>query len=63
MNAQLSFKLVFMRYFSGKETSQKENFDGKEGDDVLLKAALEEHSRREEEILARDLESIMLWHV
>ena len=51
-----------MRYFSGKETSQKENFDGKE-DDVLLMAALEEHSRREEEILARDLESTLLWHV
>ena len=42
MSAQLSFKLVFMRYFSGKETSQKEKFDGKEEDNVLLEAALEE---------------------
>ena len=52
-----------MRYFSGKETSQKEKFDGKEEDDVLVKLALEEHSRREVEILARDLESTLLWHV
>ena len=55
--------LVFMRFFSGNGTSQKEMFDGKEEDNELLKLALEEHSRREEEILARDLESTMLWHV
>ena len=52
-----------MRYFSGNGTSQKEKVDGKEEDDVLLIAALEEHSRREEEILDRDLESTLLWHV
>ena len=63
MNVQLSFKLVLMRYFSGKETSQKEKFDKKEEDAELVKLAWEEHSKREEEILARDLESTMLWHV
>ena len=52
-----------MRYFSGKETSQKEKVDGKEEDDVLMKLAWEEHSKREEEILARDLNSTLLWHV
>ena len=63
MSAQTSFKLVLMRYFSGNGTSQKEKFDGEEEDDVLLKAALEEHSRREEEILDRGLKSTLLWHV
>ena len=53
---------------SGKDTVQKEMLDEpsvneKGEDDVLLKMALEEHSRREEDILARDLESTMLWHV
>ena len=52
-----------MRYFAGNETSQKEMFDGKKEDKELVKLALEEHSRREEEILARDLESTLLWHV
>ena len=57
-----------MVFFSAKETTQKEIFDDqsvneKEENDELLKMALEEHSRREEEILARDLESTMLWHV
>ena len=55
--------LVLINYVSGKETSQKEKFDVKVKDDELLKLALEEHSRREEEILARDLKSTMLWHV
>ena len=63
MSAHLLFKLVFMRHFSGKETSQKKKFDVKEEDDELLKLALEEHSRREKEILDRDLESTLLWHV
>ena len=63
MSAQLSMKLVLMRYFSGNGTSQKEIFDGKDEDNELVKLALEEHSRREEEILARDLESTLLWHV
>ena len=63
MSAQLLFKLVFMRYFSGNGTSQKKMFDGKEEDNELLKLALEEHLRREEEILARDFESTLLWHV
>ena len=49
-----------MVFFSAKETTQKEIFDDQsvneiEEDDELLKMALEEHSRREEEILARDL--------
>ena len=35
----------------------------KEEDDELFKTALEEHSRRGEEILARDIESTLLWHV
>ena len=52
-----------MRYFSVHGTSQKEMFDGKEEDNELVKLALEEHSRREEEILARDLESTLLRHV
>ena len=65
---EYKFRLVFIRQFSGKETSLKEiseeeAFNEKEEDDELLKLALEEHSRREEEILARDLESTMLWHV
>ena len=52
-----------MRYFSGKEASQKEMFDGMEEEDVFVKLAWEEHSRREKEILDRDLESTLLWHV
>ena len=56
-----------MRHISGKETSQKEAIPDQsvaEGEeDSELKIALEEHSRREKDILARDLDSTMLWHV
>ena len=41
----------------------EQSVNEKEEDDELLEMALEEHSRREEDILARDLESTMLWHV
>ena len=57
------FRLVFIRQFSGKEIFGEESLNEREEDDELLKLALEEHSRREEEILARDLEATMLWHV
>ena len=57
------FRLVFIRQFSGKEINGEESLNDKEKDDESLKLALEEHSRREEEILARDLESTLLWHV
>ena len=60
---ECSFRLVFMRQFSGKEIFGEESLNEKEKGDELLMSALEEHSRREEEILARDLESTMLWHV
>ena len=61
-----AYKLVIKRYFSEKETSPQheddQSVDEKE-DDELVKTAWEEHSRREEEILASDLKSTMLWHV
>ena len=61
-----AYKRVIKRYFPEKETSpQKEDdqsVDEKE-DDELVKTAWEEHSRREEEILASDLKSTMIWHV
>ena len=61
-----AYKLVIKKYFSEIGTSpQKEDdqsVDEKE-DDELVKTAWEEHSRREEEILANDLKSTMLWHV
>ena len=60
---EYSFRLVFIRQFSGKEIFGEESLNEREEDDELLKLALEEHSRREEEILARDLEATMLWHV
>merc|ERR1719192_2776849 len=44
---------------AGKEISVEESLNEKEEDDELLKLALEKHSRREEEILARDLELTM----
>ena len=57
-----------MIFPSGRDTDQKEmsseqSINEKEKDDELLQMALEEHSRREEEILARDFEATMLWHV
>ena len=59
---------VYTMQFSGietsiKEISDEESLNEKEEDDELLRLALEKHSRREEEILARDLETTMLWHV
>ena len=57
-----------MIFPSGRDTDQKEmsseqSINEKEKDDELLQMALAEHSRREEDILARDLESTLLWHV
>ena len=68
MNAQHTFKLAFMSHISGKDCFRKELFDAqsvneKEEDKELLKMDLEEHSRRMEEIVVRDLKSTMLWHV
>ena len=61
-----AYKLVIKQYFSEKETSppkeDEQSVDEKE-DDELVKTAWEEHSKREEEILASDLKSTMLWHV
>ena len=53
----------FMRNIPGKEIIYAQSVNEKEEDDKLVRLALEEHSRREEEILARDPKSTMLWHV
>ena len=52
--------------FSEKETSlqnEDEQLVDEKEDDELVKTAWEEHSRREEEILASDLKSTLLWQV
>ena len=53
----------FMRNIPGKEIIHAQSVNEKDEEDKLVRLALEEHSRREEEILARDLKSTMLWHV
>ena len=52
-----------MRNIPGKEIIHAQSVNEKEEDDKLVRLALEEHSRREEEILASDLKSTMIWHV
>ena len=65
MNVQL-ISLFLKDNFSEKETclqNDDEHLVDEKEEDELVKTAWEEHSRREEEILASDLKSTMLWHV
>ena len=60
VNVILKFGLGLHQHLHVASGHQLSHFDAqsvheKEEDDELLKMALEEHSRREEEILARDL--------
>ena len=56
----VSFKFVIMGHFPGSELFLKQS--RKEEETALMEMALEEHSRREEEIRTKELESTMLWH-
>ena len=53
---------MFSEIETAPEKEDDKSVDEKE-DDELVKTAWEEHSRREEDVLASDLKSTMLWHV